>query len=140
MNRRIRKRVVTVLTLAAAAVLACAALQGCSGCSGAGAVAKSAADRLLPTPQRTAWARCPAPGSHVDSYADASGSYTNYVYEVEAATEDGTRLTVTIVLFGREASGQGWLEIDAKGATGVHYDSVDESEVPQAARDALGAG
>lgn len=136
-RKGMRKRIATVLALAVAAALACAALQGCSG---GGAVAKSAADRLLPTPQRTVWARCPEPGPHVDSYADASGSYTNYVYDVEAATEDGTRLTVTIIFFGREASGQGWLEIDAKGTTGVHYDGVDESEVPRAVRDALGAG
>lgn len=59
---------------------------------------------------------------------------------MEAAAEDGTRLTVTVIFFAREASGQGWLEIDAKGSSGVHYDGVDESEVPQTARDALGAG
>lgn len=137
MSGRMRKRVGAALALAAAAALVCAALQGCSG---GGTVAKSMADRLLPTPQRTVWARCPAPGTHVDSYADASGSYTNYVYDVEAATEDGTRLTVTVIFFAREASGQGWLEIAAKGSSGVHYDGVEESEVPQAARDALGAG
>ncbi len=103
-------------------------------------MAKSVADRLLPTPQRTVWARCPAPGTHSDSYRDASGSGTNYVYDVEAADGDGTRLIVTIILFGREASGEGWLEIDAKGTSGVHYQSVAEDEVPRAARDALGDG
>ena len=61
------------------------------------------------------------------------------VYDVEAATEDGTRLTVTIILFGRKASGRGWIKIDAKGTSGEHYDSVDESEVPHAAHDAIGA-
>ena len=58
---------------------------------------------------------------------------------MEAATEDGTRLTVTIILFGRKASGRGWIKIDAKGTSGEHYDSVDESEVPHAAHDAIGA-
>ncbi len=137
MSGRMWRRVAVTLVLVTMVVLACAVLQGCSG---AGAVVKSAVDRLLPTPQRTVWARCPAPGTHVGSYADASGSCTNYFYDVAAATEDGTHLTVTIILFGGEASGQGWLEIDARGSSGVYYDGVDESEVPQAARDALGAG
>lgn len=130
-------RVVVTLALAAGAMLACAAIQGCSG---AGTVAKSTADRLLPVPSRMVWARCPAPGAHVDSYPDASGSGVNFVYDVEAAAEDGTRLMVTIILFGREASGQGWLRIEAKGSSGVRYDGVDESEVPQTAHDVLGAG
>ena len=140
MMERMRKRGRAFLALAAAIVLVVTVLQGCTGCAGAGPVAKSVADRLLPTPQRTVWARCPAPGTHSDSYRDASGSYTNYVYDVEAATEDGTRITVSIILFGREASGEGWLEIDARGTSGVHYQSVAEDEVPQAARDALGDG
>ncbi|WP_156797605.1 hypothetical protein [Olsenella sp. oral taxon 809] len=76
----------------------------------------------------------------MDSYPDASGSGVNYVYDVEASAEDGTRLMVTIILFGREASGQGWLRIEAKGSSGVRYDGVDESEVPQTAHDVLGAG
>lgn len=140
MMERMRKRGRAFLALAAAIALAVTVLAGCAGCAGAGPVAKSVADRLLPTPQRTVWARCPAPGTHADSYRDASGSYTNYVYDVEVADGDGTRLTVTIILFGREASGEGWLEIDARGTSGVHYQSVAEDEVPQAARDALGDG
>lgn len=131
-------RVSAILALAVAAILASSMLQGCDG--GWGPVLKNGADRLLPTPQYTAWARCPSPDSYSDWYRDASGSYTNYVYDVEAATEGGEHVTVTIVLFGRKASGEGWIEIDAKGTSGVHYDSIDESEVPQAARNALGGG
>lgn len=85
MMERIRKSGRAFLALAAAIALAAAVLAGCAGCAGAGPVAKSVADRLLPTSQRTVWARCPAPGTHADSYRDASGSYTNYVYDVEAA-------------------------------------------------------
>lgn len=140
MMKRTRKRGLIFLALATAIVLAVAVLRGCSGCAGAGPVAKSVADRLLPAPQRTVWARCPAPGTYSDSYQDASGSSTNYVYDVEAATEDGRHITVTIILFGREASGEGWLEIDAKGTSGVHYQSIAEDEVPQVARAALGDG
>lgn len=133
-----RRRV--LLVLAVATMLFVSSLQGCTCCAGAGTVAKSVFDSLLPMPSQTVWARCPTPGSHSDSYRDASGSCTNYVYDVEAATSDGTRVTVSIILFGREASGKGWLKIDAKGSSGMHYDSVDASEVPQAARDALGGG
>ena len=140
MMERTRKRGLIFLALAAAIVLAVAVLRGCTGCAGAGPVAKSVADRLLPAPQRTVWARCPAPNTYSDSYQDASGSSTNYVYDVEAATEDGRHITVTIILFGREASGEGWLEIDAKGTSGVHYQSIAEDEVPQAARAALDDG
>ncbi len=132
-----RRRTGAILALVVVIVLAQVALRGCNGADAM--LVKGTLDRVLPTPQQTVWAPCPDPSAHTSSYRDASGSYTNYIYEVEAATEDGTRLTVTIILFGREASGQGWLEINAKGATGVHYDSVEASEVPQAARDALGA-
>lgn len=105
------------------------------GCGGVGAVSKSIADRVLPTSQNTVYAPCPEPGSYVDSYADASGTGTNYVYEVVAVTEDGEPLTVSLIFFGREASGEGWLEIEAKGTSGVHYQGVDEAEVPSAAFD-----
>lgn len=136
--RRFPKALSIAIAVAVAAVLIVASSKGCSGGSW---MLQNVADRfLLPAPQHTVWATSPPPGSHVDSYADASGSYTNYVYEVEAADANGTLFTVTIIYFGREASGEGWLEIDARGATGVHYHGVDESEVPQAARDVLGAG
>lgn len=140
MMERMRKSGHAFLALATAIALAATVLAGYAGCAGAGPVGKSVADRLLPTPQRTVWARCPDPGTHSDSYQDASGSGTNYVYDVEAAAEDGTRLTVTIILFGREASGEGWIEIDARGTSGVYYQSVAADEVPQGARDALGDG
>lgn len=138
MIEKMKSHLGAALTLAVAAVLASAVLQGCDG--GWGPVLKSGADRLLPTPQYTAWARCPDPDSYSDWYRDASGSYTNYVYDVEAATGKGERVTVTIILFGRKASGEGWIEIDAKGTSGVHYESVDEGEVPKPARDALDGG
>lgn len=133
-----KSRLDAAIALAVAAALASVVLQGCDG--GWGPALKSGADRLLPTPQYTAWALCPDPDSYSDRYRDASGSYTNYVYDVEAATDRGERVTVTIVLFGRKASGEGWIEIDAKGTSGVHYDSVDEGEVPKPARDTLGDG
>lgn len=131
---------VLLAALALLASLVAGALRGCGGGQGWGPVFKSAADRLLPTPRRTVWAPCPDPDSYSDWYPDASGTGTNYVYDVGAATEEGTCMTVTIVLFGRKASGQGWLEIDAKGTSGVHYDSVEEGAVPHAAREALGVG
>lgn len=140
MKEKVGARMSMLLAVAAAAAIVAVALQGCGGSGGWGPAFKSAADRLLPVPQRTVWARCPAPDSYFESYADASGTYTNYVYDVEAADEDGTLMTVTVVLFGRKASGEGWIEVDARGTSGVHYDSVGEGEVPKAARDALDGG
>lgn len=123
-------RSVHVGAVFAAAVFLALAL---AGCEGVGTVSKSVADRVLPTPQNTVYAPCPEPGSYVDSYVDASGTGTNYVYDVAAVTKDGDRLTVSLIFFGREASGEGWLEIEAKGTSGVHYQSVDEAEVPSTA-------
>ena len=100
-----RRRV--LLTLAVATMLVVSSLQGCTGCAGAGTVAKSVFDSLLPMPSQTVWARCPTPGSHSDSYRDASGSCTNYVYDVEAATSDGTRVTVSIILSVGRHPGRG---------------------------------
>lgn len=107
-----------------------------SGCGAWGYAAQSALDRLT-SPQVTMWAPAPAPDSFVESYGDTTGAGTNYVYRVEAATERGDLRTLTVIFFGRKAAGTGWLEIDAQGASGVHYQTVEDTEVPQAALDAL---
>ncbi len=112
------------------------ALAGCD--AGTSAVAKSVADRVLPTEQRILWAETPQPDSFTGSYDDASGSGQNFVYEVPAADERGAAFDVTIISFGRKASGTGYLQIDAKGTSGVHYHAVDEKDVPAEALDALG--
>lgn len=127
-------RAAVVICILTAIALAASVLQGRSS---AVTVGKSLADSLLPLPQRTVWAPCPDPDSYFDSYRDASGSGTNYVYEVNAADENGRDMTVDIILFGRKASGEGWIKIEAKGTSGLHYDSIAEDKVPQAAREAL---
>lgn len=83
------------------------------------------------------WAHTPEPDTHVDSYDDATGAGTNYVYKVDAATEEGDCRELTIISFGSKATGEGYLEIDAKGSSGIHYRGVDEADVPEAARAAL---
>jgi hypothetical protein len=134
MEFKMQAHTVRVASLAAAVALATCLLSGCSGW-----FVESTANRALPTPERTVWAVCPAPDDYFDSYEDASGSYMNYVYKVDAATEDQECIEVTIILFGRKASGEGWLEIQAKGTAGVHYDSVGEDDVPEEAIEALAA-
>ena len=111
-------------------------LAGCSG--GWGAVARSAVDRLLPYPEATLWAPSPPPDSFVDSYDDATGAGRNYVYLVEAADEDGAVREVQLICFGAKFDGEGWLEVEAKGGSGVHYRPVGEEGVPREASAALG--
>ena len=122
-----------VAALLFSAVLACALL---SGCSGWGVAASSVFDRLF-MPEETVWAPAPKPESYTETYADATGAGTNYVYRIQGATADGTMTEVTIIWYGRKAPGDGWLEIEAHGGSGNHYQSVDASDVPDAAIDAL---
>lgn len=126
----------------AAAPFACAlclaALVALSGCSGGwGTVAQSCLDRLTPGPAVRTWAPTPSPESYADSYADATGAGTNYVYRVTAADAEGSVRELSLVSFGSKASGEGWLAIEAKGGSGLRYDAVEEDAVPAPARAAL---
>ena len=42
-----------------------------------------------------------------------------------------------LIFFGRESDGEGWLEIEARGGSGVRYRACDAAEAPAAARGAL---
>lgn len=130
-----RSKAARALAALCAAVLSLS-LFGCSG--GWEAVARSAADRLLPYPEETLWAPSPPPDSFVDSYDDATGAGRNYVYLVEAADEDGVAREVRLICFGAKSDGEGWLEIEAKGGSGVHYRQANEEAVPDDASAALG--
>ena len=106
--------------------------------SGWGPALRSVADRVLPYPEVAMWAPEPGPASRVSSYADATGAGANHVYLVRAADAHGNVRELQLIFFGREADGQGWLAIDARGGSGVHYREVEAGEVPEAAREALG--
>lgn len=110
------------LAAAVLALLAAALVLGGSALldAGWGPALRSVADRVLPNPEVAMWAPAPEPGSHASSYADATGAGANYVYLVEAA------------------DGEGWLEIEARGGSGVRYRACDAAGVPEAARQALG--
>lgn len=54
-----------------------------------GSALRSIADRVLPNPEIAMWAPAPEPGSHLSSYADATGAGANYVYLVDAADDRG---------------------------------------------------
>ena len=82
-------------------------------------------------------AAAPAPGSHASSYADATGAGANYVYLVDAADDRGNVRELQLIFFGRESDGEGWLEIEARGGSGVRYRACDAAEAPAAARRAL---
>ena len=130
-----RKPLVAVLVLLSAAlVLGGNALLD----AGWGPVLRSVADRVLPNPEVAMWAPAPEPGSHASSYADATGAGTNYVYLVDAADAEGNVRELQLIFFGRESDGEGWLEIEARGGSGVRYRACDAAGVPAAARGALG--
>ena len=105
--------------------------------AGWGPVLRSVADRVLPNPEVAMWAPAPDPGSHASSYADATGAGANYVYLVEAADAEGDVRELQLIFFGRESDGEGWLEIEARGGSGVRYRACNAAEAPAAARGAL---
>ena len=76
----------------------------------------------------------PESGSHASSYADATGAGANYVYLVDAADDRGNVRELQLIFFGRESDGEGWLEIEARGGSGVRYRACDAAEAPAAAR------
>lgn len=134
-GKRLRGRTVSAIVIAAAVVALVLLLPSCSG--GWGAATQSVLDRLMPNPVITMWAQVPEPDSYADSYSDATGAGTNYVYKIAAATERGDIRELTIISFGSKATGEGYLEIEAKGSSGVHYRGIDESDVPEGAMGAL---
>ncbi len=138
LERRSWCRHAVLFSLAAAAIASILLFTSCSG--GWGAVGRSVLDRVVPGPEITMWAQTPQPDASVDSYSDATGAGTNYVYEVDAVTEQGDRRELTIISFGGKATGEGYLEIDAKGGSGIRYRAVDEADVPERARAALQDG
>ena len=105
--------------------------------AGWGPVLRSVADRVLPNPEVAMWAPAPDPRSHASSYADATGAGANYVYLVEAADAEGNVRELQLIFFGRESDGEGWLEIEARGGSGVRYRACGAAQAPAAARRAL---
>ena len=134
-----KHRIGRAAALVLLALVAVAALLGGRALldAGWGPALRSVADRVLPQPEVTMWAPAPEAGSHASSYADATGAGTNYVYLVEAADEHGRARELQLIFFGRESDGTGWLEIEARGGSGVRYAPCDETDVPEAALDAL---
>ena len=87
--------------------------------AGWGSALRSIADRVLPNPEVVMWAPAPEPGSNASSYADATGAGANYVYLVDAADDRGNVRELQLIFFGRESDGEGWLEIEVRGGSGV---------------------
>ena len=129
-----------MLRLLAIALLVAGAIAGGNALAstGWGPALRSVADRILPYPEVTMWAPAPEPGGHVSTYADATGAGSNYVYDVQAADANGGTRELQLIFFGSESSGSGWLEIEARGGSGVHYRVCEETAVPDDAVTALG--
>lgn len=56
---------------------------------------------------------------------------------LDAADDRGNVQEPQLIFFGRESDGEGWLEIEARGGSGVRYHACDAAEAPAAARGAL---
>lgn len=56
---------------------------------------------------------------------------------LDAADDRGNVQELQLIFFGRESDGEGWLEIEARGGSGVRYRACDAAEAPAAARRAL---
>lgn len=56
---------------------------------------------------------------------------------LDAADDRGNVHELQLIFFGRESDGEGWLEIEARGGSGVRYRACDAAEAPVAARRAL---
>lgn len=56
---------------------------------------------------------------------------------LDAADDRGNVQELQLIFFGRESDGEGWLEIEARGGSGVRYRACDAVEAPVAARRAL---
>lgn len=134
MRRRPRLAVAALLATVAVVAALCA---GALARSGWGPALQSVLDRVLPIPSVQMWASAPEPDSFDGSYADATGAGENYVYRVRAAAADGTVRELTLISFGARSSGEGWLRIEARGGSAVHYWPADAAEVPAAAAEAL---
>lgn len=105
--------------------------------AGWGSALRSIADRVPPNPEIAMWAPTPEPGSHASSYADATGAGANFVYLVDAADDRGNVRDPQLIFFGRGSDGEGWLEIEARGGSGVRHRACDAAEAPAAAHRAL---
>lgn len=134
MRRRPRLAVAVLLATVAVVAALCA---GALARSGWGPALQSVLDRVLPIPSVQMWASAPEPDSFDGSYADATGAGENYVYRVRAAAADGTVRELTLISFGARSGGEGWLRIEARGGSAVHYWPADAAEVPDAAVAAL---
>ena len=134
MRRSPRLAVAVLLATVAVVAALCA---GALARSGWGPALQSVLDRLLPIPSVQMWASAPEPDSFDGSYAAATGAGENYVYRVRAAAADGTVRELTLISFGARSSGEGWLRIEARGGSAVHYWPADAAEVPAAAAEAL---
>lgn len=56
---------------------------------------------------------------------------------LDAADDRGNVRELQLIFFGRESDGEGWLEIEARGGSGVRYRVCDAAEATVAARRAL---
>lgn len=90
-----------------------------------------------PTPRSPCGRPRPSPAATRAPTPTQPGRGASYVYLVDAADDRGNVRELQLIFFGRESDGEGWLEIEARGGSGVRYRACDAAEAPAAARRAL---
>lgn len=56
---------------------------------------------------------------------------------LDASDDRSNVRELQLIFFGRESDGEGWVEIEARGGSGVRYHACDAAEAPVAARRTL---
>lgn len=130
-----------VVLVAAIAIVAAATI-GIGNTSGIGFwFIQGTFDRANPLAvQATVYARTPDPDAYFDSYADATGSGENYVYEIRAHDENGVEHAANLISFGGKLDDEtdSYLKLTVKGSYVRRWKPVGPDAVPAAAARALG--
>ena len=104
--------------------------------AGWGSALRSIADRVLPNPEITMWRprRARQPRELLRRRHRGGGELR---LPGGRGGRRGNVRELQLIFFGRESNGEGWLEIEARGGSGVRYRACDAAEAPAAARGAL---
>lgn len=99
---------------------------------------KSLFDRVMPWEKaEVCYAEVPDADGYFDAYADATGAYENYVYEIDAVDPSGVHRRVVLVSFGTMLEHEGFIAMTVRGTSVYTWEYVDDSGLPEVARGQL---
>ncbi|MDO4589786.1 MAG: hypothetical protein Q4B35_00095 [Slackia sp.] len=96
---------------------------------------KSLIDRVAPWEQtEICYAKAPASTAYFDTYADATGAYENYVYEIDAVDASGAHRRVVLVSFGTMLENEGFIAMTVRATSAHAWEYIDDGSLPELAR------